>query len=106
MKNLLFVLLSSITSISLSAVSVFTYDFNDANGTQLNSVLNSGSDTLLGIMERTNQSRGNSGHLNVGFTAIILAHLIMPSLQVLLLAMFTEHLILRILTLLIHQNLS
>ena len=71
MKNLLFVLLSSITSISLSAVSVFTYDFNDANGTQLNSVLNSGSDATAAWNNggAPTQSRGsNSGHLNVGFT--------------------------------------
>ena len=71
MKNLIFVLLSVLTSLSLSAAAVFTYDFNDAQGTQLNAALNSGSDATASWSNggAPTQTRGsNSGHLNVGFT--------------------------------------
>ena len=71
MKNLLFVLLSIVTSLSLSAVSVFTYDFNDANGTNLTGVFNSGEDSTAAWNNGggQTQTRGsNSGHLNIGYT--------------------------------------
>lgn len=71
MKNLFFVLLSTITLLSFSEAAVFTYNFNDANGTQLNAALNSGSDSTASWNNggAPTQTRGsNSGHLNVGFT--------------------------------------
>ena len=71
MKNLLFVFFSIITSLSLSAVTVFTYDFNDANGTSLTGVTNSGEDLTSAWNNGGGQTQtrsANSGHLNIGYT--------------------------------------
>jgi len=71
MKNLLFVLISLSFTAALSAVSVVTYDFNDANGTNLNAAANSGSDNSAAWSNggAQTQTRGsNSGHLNIGYT--------------------------------------
>lgn len=71
MKNLYYAILTLALTVSLSAYSVFSYDFNDANGTNLNGVFNSGDD---GTASWNNgggqtQTRGsNSGHLNIGYT--------------------------------------
>lgn len=71
MKNLFFLILSILLSFTLSATSVFVYDFNDTNGTQLNAVSNSGSDSTAAWNNggAQTQTRGsNSGHLNIGYT--------------------------------------
>ena len=71
MKNLYYVLLTLVLSVSLSAYSVFNYDFNDANGTGLNAVSNSGEDVSAAWNNGGGQTQtraSNSGHLNIGFT--------------------------------------
>jgi len=71
MKNLYYVILTFSISVSLSAVSVFTYDFNDSNGTQLNAASNSGTDSTAAWNNggaQTQTRNANSGHLNIGYT--------------------------------------
>ena len=71
MKNLYYAIITLALSVSLSAYSVFTYDFNDANGTTLTAASNSGDDSTSSWNNAgaQTQTRGsNSGHLNVGYT--------------------------------------
>ena len=71
MKNLIYVLLLAVISSALSAASIITYNFNDANGTALTAAANLGSDGSANWNNggATTQTRGsNSGHLNIGYT--------------------------------------
>ena len=71
MKNLYYLIISLALTVSLSAYSVFTYDFNDANGTSLTAASNSGDDVTSAWNNggaQTQTRGGNSGHLNIGYT--------------------------------------
>jgi hypothetical protein len=71
MKTLLLPFAAFLLALNVSAVNV-VFDFNDANGTQLNAANNSGTASGSGAWNfggaPTNTRGANSGHLNIGYT--------------------------------------